>query len=134
MLLSLVEYLPVLRGIGTQVKSGIKFILCFCLVSIASCVSDEAHRYYASDHYAPRPCTEVEVLRAAPTKEYVVIADFQARGANEKYMQKKAAEIGADAVIVGIFGGFRSKKDDWASEDRESNTYTRITGTAIRYK
>ena len=69
-----------------------------------------------------------------PSRPYEVIADFQARGASIEYMRKKAAEIGADAVIVGTYGGYRSKSDDWANHDKYSNTYSRITGTAIRYK
>ena len=36
----------------------------------------------------------------------MVIADFQSRGENAKAMQKKAAKIGADAVIVVYLGGY----------------------------
>ena len=35
---------------------------------------------------------------------------------------------------VGTYGGYRSKSDVWASEDTYSDTYSRITGTAIKYK
>ena len=105
-------------------------VLCFA----TGCVSDQAHRYYADERYPPRAVDEVELLYEAPAQPHVVIADFQARGASLKYMRKKAAEIGADAVIVGMYGGYRSKSDEWASEDKHSNTYSRITGTAIRYR
>lgn len=98
------------------------------------CVTDQAHRYYASERFPPRPKEEVEVFSEIPSEPYEVIADFQARGASVRYMQKKAAEIGADAVIVGMYGGYRAKSDEWASEDKYAKTYTRITGTAIRYK
>lgn len=47
-------------------------------------------------------------------------------------MQKKAAEIGADAVICTPIGGLRSYKDEWASQDT-SQTYYRLAGTAIIY-
>ena len=107
---------------------------CVCLALVAGCVSDQAHRYYADTKYPAKPVDEVEVLREAPSRPYEVIADFQARGASLEYMRKKAAEIGADAVIVGTYGGYRSKSDAWASEDKYSDTYSRITGTAIRYK
>jgi len=104
------------------------------VLAIVGCVSDEAHRYYATERFSPRDEKEVEVLFRAPSKPFDVIADFQARGASVNYMRRKAAEIGADAVIVGAFGGYRAKSDDWASEDKYSDTYTRITGTAIRYR
>jgi hypothetical protein len=106
------------------------FVLALC----PACVSDEAHRYYATERFSPREPETVEILYRDPAEPYDVIADFQARGASPKYMREKAAEIGADAVIVGMYGGYRSKKDDWAGEDRHSDTYSRITGTAIRFK
>lgn len=73
-------------------------------------------------------------MTTAPSRPYDVIADFQARGAAVEYMRRNAAEIGADAVIVGKFGGYRAKSDDWAGEDKYGDTYSRITGTAIRYR
>ena len=107
---------------------------CVCLALVAGCVSDQAHRYYADMKYSAKPVDEVELLHEAPSQPYEVIADFQARGASANYMRRKAAEIGADAVIVGTYGGYRSKSDVWASEDTYSDTYSRITGTAIKYK
>jgi hypothetical protein len=101
---------------------------------LVACVSDQAHRYYAAERYPQRTIEEVELLFKAPARPYDVIADFQARGASPKYMRKKAAEIGADAVIVGMYGGYRAISDEWAGEDRQADTYTRITGTAIRYR
>ena len=105
-----------------------------CVGLSASCVSDQAHRYYSDDWYPPKAVEDVDILTNAPMRPYEVIADFQARGASEKYMQKKAAQVGADAVIIGTFGGYRSRRDEWASEDRHRDSYTRITGTAIIYK
>jgi len=111
---------------------------CFSALSVAvlvgACVSDQAHRYYAHTKYPPKPVDQVEVLYEAPSRPYEVIADFQARGASVKYMRKKAAEIGADAVIVGTYGGYRSRRDEWAGQDKYADSYSRITGTAIRYK
>lgn len=108
--------------------------LAWLILGIAGCVSDEAHRYYARERFPSRSEKEVEVLKTAPSRPYDVIADFQARGASVHYMRRKAAEIGADAVIVGTFGGYRAKSDDWASEDKYGDSYSRITGTAIRYR
>jgi len=100
----------------------------------AGCVSDEANRYYASERYAERPPEDVEVLSEAPTAAYEVIADFQARGASIKWMRGRAAKIGADAVIIGTYGGYRSRGDKWAGEDKHWDSYSRITGIAIKYK
>lgn len=104
------------------------------LLAIAGCVSDQADRYYARERFPPQDEKQVEVLTRAPEKHYDVIADFQARGASVDYMRRKAAEIGADAVIVRTFGGYRAKSDTWAGEDKYSGSYTRIAGTAIRYR
>lgn len=114
----------------------IQFVLfaILAMVGTVSCVTDQAHRYYAEKRYPPKNIEDVEVLWEAPTRAHVVIADFQARNARPKYMRKLAAEIGADAVIVGTLGGLRSKGDEWAGEDKYAKYYSRITGTAIRYK
>jgi len=77
---------------------------------------------------------EVEVLRTEPQQPYIVIADFQARNASIKHMRKRAAEVGADAVIVVPLGGWYSRDEIWADKDRHSNSYSRLTGTAIKYK
>lgn len=77
---------------------------------------------------------EVEVLREAPPRPYIVIADFQASQVTVKHMQKRAAEIGADAVIVTPTGGWYSHSEIWAENDKYSNSYTGLIGTAIKYK
>ena len=65
---------------------------------------------------------------------YIVVADFQACNASIKHMRKRAAEIGADAVIVVPAGGWYSRDDIWADKDTQSRSYHRLTGTAIQYK
>mgnify|MGYP006173090541 CR=1 FL=1 len=47
---------------------------------------------------------------------------------------KKAAKIGADAVIIATLGGYYEIGTQWASQDNQASSYTRIVGTAIRYK
>ena len=73
-------------------------------------------------------------MRQSPTAPYTVIADFQARGATIEQMRTKAAKIGADAVIVSTVGGYRSRSDEWASDDSYADYYSRITATAIIYR
>jgi hypothetical protein len=103
------------------------------LLLVAACASDEAARYYGEEKYAPKQPEDVELLTASPKRPHKVIADFQARGASPKTMRAKAAAIGADAVIITTFGGYRSKADEWASSDSESTSYSRIAATAIKY-
>ncbi len=108
-------------------------MLLYSLVLVA-CATDVANRYYGTAKYPPRDPAEVELLWQRPTKDYVVIADFQSRRESPEAIRKKAAEIGADAVIVSILGGYYSRSEEWAGSDRQSATYSRITGTAIKYK
>ena len=108
------------------------FIIVLLLCEIG-CISDEANRYYLDYKLPSKRTSEVEVLRTEPPKPYVVIADFQAHNATIKHMRKRAAEVGADAVIVVPAGGNYSWDEIWAGNDQYSNTYTRLIGTAIKY-
>jgi hypothetical protein len=78
--------------------------------------------------------SEVEVLREEPQRPYIVVADFQAKNASFKHMRKRAADIGADAVIIVPAGGWYSRDEIWADTDKQSNSYSRLIGTAIQYK
>ena len=98
------------------------------------CVTDEANRYYLKNKLPAKSIDEVEVLWSEPLKPYVVIADFQAINASVKHMRKRAAEVGADAVIVVPAGGWYSEDEIWAGKDRHSNSYSRLIATAILYK
>ena len=112
-------------------KFAILTVSVFVLV-VVGCMSDEANRCYLK--LPPKPVTEVQVLREAPQRPYEIVADFQANRASIKHMQKRAAEVGADAVIVVPVGGNYSRDEVWAGQDRYADSYTRMTGTAIRYK
>lgn len=98
------------------------------------CASDQAARYYSGSRFDARSPEDVQIIWSKPNRPFEVIADFQARNTNAKYMQKQAAKIGADAVIVSKLGGYRSSSDQWAGEDKLAKSFSRITGTAIRYK
>ena len=100
---------------------------------MAGCATDVANRYYAEKRFPARPAEEVLVLWQKPDRPFVVIADFQSRGESPADMRQKASEIGADAVIVAILGGTYSRSEQWADKDRYHNTYSRITGTAIKF-
>jgi hypothetical protein len=114
-----------------------KFVMLGVLVFLffqIGCMSDEANRCYFEGKFPPKQVSEVQVLRQAPQKPYIVIADFQANNASIKHMQKRAAEVGADAVIVVPVGGHYSTDEVWAGKDRYSDSYSRLIGTAIKYK
>jgi hypothetical protein len=113
----------------------VRYLLVACISLLAGCATDVANRYYAGAKYPPKDPSEVQILKSAPTnREYEVIADFQSRGESSKSVAKKAAAIGADAVIIVTLGGYYELGTQWASQDNQSHTYTRIIGTAIRYK
>jgi len=106
----------------------------FLLFCTFGCMSDEANRFYLKERLPAKNVEDVEVLWEAPQRPYTVIADFQANKATVKHMRKRAAEVGADAVIVVPAGGWYSRKEVWADEDRHSNSFRRLIATAIKYK
>ncbi len=103
------------------------------LLCQTGCVSDEACRYYLKEDIPAVDISDVEVLWEEPQKPYTVIGDFQAYNAKVKHMRKRAAEIGADAVIIVPAGGWYSLDEVWADKDRHSDSYNRLVGTAIKY-
>jgi hypothetical protein len=102
--------------------------LLFC-----SCAQDVANRYYATQTYPPKNPRNTELLFHAPSRPFTVIADLQSRGESPNGMRKRAAQIGADAVIVTPLGGFYKRADEWATADSMSDTYSRLVGSAIKY-
>lgn len=121
-------------------STTLSFLKCTVLSSLlftlllAGCATDVANRYYVTEQYPPKEPKDVELLWHNPVRDSVIIADFQARGESPEGMRKRAAKIGADAVIVSILGGYYDTANEWAGKDTQANTYTRITGTAIKYK
>jgi hypothetical protein len=112
--------------------SILSFVVLACM--LAGCATDVANRYYGAERYPAKDPNEVEILRQRPSREFTVIADFQSRGESPEAVRRKAAKIGADAVIISILGGYYDTSEQWAESDRQGNTYSRITGTAIKYK
>jgi hypothetical protein len=121
-------------GFGAFKPIACLAILTLMLCLLLSCATDVANRYYGKMTYPPRQPSEVQILRARPERPFDVIADFQSRGETPEDMRRKAAQIGADAVIVSTLGGLYAVGEEWAGSDSYSNTYTRITGTAIKYR
>ena len=115
-------------------KSVLVALFSASIVAASACMSDEANRYYGQVTYPSRSSEQVEVLLQEPSRPFIVIADFQARNASVEHMRKRAAEIGADAVIIVPAGGRYSESEVWADSDRYGRTYTRLLGTAIKYR
>ncbi len=99
-----------------------------------SCATDVANRYYANHKYEPKKTDDVDLLFAAPKRQYDVIADFQSRNESPNSLRDKAAKIGADAIIVVTLGGYHGRDEEWAEPKNPNTVYTRIVGTAIKYK
>lgn len=104
-------------------------------VALGACATDKANRYYVQETYSEKAPNEVQILWKRPDAEFTVIADFQSRGETAEDMRAKAAKVGADAVIVVYLGGIYTG-EEWASQDRRRNStiYTRLVGTAIKFK
>jgi hypothetical protein len=117
-----------------NVQPTIRISLLSFLMFITACATDVANRYYGTVKYKPKDPKEVEILWEKPNRDFFVIADFQSRRESPEAIRNKAAQIGADAVIVSILGGYYSYGEEWAGSDRYKGTYSRITGTAIKYK
>jgi hypothetical protein len=119
-------------------RVSMRFLPVLCvglLFMFTGCAADVANQYYAAERYPAKPTKEVEVLYKNPTRPYEVIADLQARNAGAASMRRQAAKIGADAVIVSFLGGCYNTHSEWADAKNFANdTYSRVTGTAIRYK
>ncbi len=112
-------------------------LVLFVIIS-SGCATDVANRYYAATKYAPKNEKDVSILTSKPSKDFVVIADFQSRGDTPESLRSKAAEIGADAVIVSVIGGLYSHAEEWAGKDSMQGVNSQISGhivgTAIKYK
>lgn len=110
----------------------------FLFLLISGCATDVANRYYGTTKYSPKSERDVAILTSKPSKDFVVIADFQSRGDTSESLRSKAAEIGADAVIVSVIGGLYSHAEEWAGKDSmqgvNSQNSGHIVGTAIKYK
>ena len=111
-----------------------RFFLLILASFLCSCAQDVANRYYASERYAAKDPKEVELLTAAPSRPFTVIADFQSRGESANSMKKRAAKIGADAIIVTPLGGLYRTSEEWAGSDSMAHTYSRLVGSAIKFK
>lgn len=105
----------------------------FVALILCGCAQDVANRYYSAQRYPSKSPQEVELLFSAPSRPFTVIADLQSRNESPKGMKKRAAKIGADAIIVSPVGGFYRLKEEWAGSDSMSRTYSRLIGSAIKY-
>lgn len=130
------KIIPAQRGKTVVITTRLCFALLLFLMLwlFCSCAYDVANRYYGKTKYPAKKSNEVELLSTPPNRPYEVIADFQSRGESPEDMRHKAADVGADAVIVSILGGYVSRGDEWAGSDSYSHTYSRIAGTAIMYR
>lgn len=105
----------------------------FLSVALSGCVSDQAYRTYISKGtYPAKTISEVAVLYNKPGRDFVVLADLQARGDAVASFRKVAADLGADAIIVSKLGGYASDST-WAGSP-DGASYSRIVGTVIKYK
>ncbi len=61
-------------------RRAVGLVLLLCTPMLAACATDIANQYYGTAKYPPKDPAELELLWQRPTKDFVVIADFQSRG------------------------------------------------------
>lgn len=113
--------------------TNIRLLLSLATLLFTGCAQDVANRYYSSQRYDAKPAKDVALLFNAPSRPFTVIADFQSRNESPEGMKKRAAKIGADAIIVSPIGGLYRLSEEWASSDSMSHSYSRLIGSAIKY-
>ncbi len=105
------------------------------VLPLMSCANDVANRYYAAEKYPPKKAEDVEILTSKPARKFIVLADFQSRGESNDSYAKRAAAIGADAIIVTSLGGYYSLNEEDAGKDRYKDKYhSRRVATVIKYQ
>ncbi len=110
------------------------FIVATTILALAGCRTDVANRYYGSVRYSAKEPSQVLLLSDRPKEDFDVLADFQSVGESPEDIREKAAQIGADAVIVTRVGGNYHFDEEWADQDRYAGTGRRIVGAAIIFK
>lgn len=110
-----------------------RFLFSVVTLVLCGCAKDIASRYYSSQRYAPKLAKDVDLVFTAPSRPFTVIADFQSLNESPEGMKKRAAKIGADAVIVTPLGGLYRLNEEWAGRDTLSDSYSRLVGSAIKY-
>jgi hypothetical protein len=116
-----------------MIINSLRLIPLLCVLALVGCAQDIANRYYAPQQYAPKDPKDVELLFRAPSRSYTVIADLQSLYESPQSMKKRAAQIGADALIVSPLGGMYHSTEEWAGTDSMSHSYSRLVGSAIKY-
>lgn len=108
------------------------FLSLAVLVMLSGCVSDHAERVYLN---LTPSATKPDLLYQIPTRPFDVVADIQWMGHMTSKMVARAQALGGDAVIVQYLGGLVPFASLTAEEANvRSKTFTRLSGTVIKYK
>ena len=116
------------------------------LMAVTGCntVSTTSHQYLGGPTYPPTDPATIQILRVAPTRPHVQLGQVQAEPSSdsvpnlqiEQALQKKAARMGANAVVIvadrtQVMGAVVSGPL-WA-RSVDNITGRVIVGVAIRY-
>lgn len=99
----------------------------------SSCVPNQG-RVYAQ--FPPKSnYKEVQIIHAKPVRDYTLIADFEAINVSFDWIQRKAAQYGADAVFVASFYGSSIQGNaDLNNTTKSLGINNNYFCTAIKYK
>jgi hypothetical protein len=78
---------------------------------------------------------DIEIIYAKPTRDYILLADFECFNVSNKFIRNKAAKYGADAVFVSSYSGsFVYSEEELRSTTRSSGIKQHCFCSAIKYK
>ncbi len=93
---------------ATRYVTIIAGVAALCVLTGCKTVSVSSHQYLGGTTYPPSDPAQVQILRTEPTRPHVRLGQVQAQPSSssvpnaqiEQALQKAAAKMGADAVVV----------------------------------
>ena len=92
----------------TRCLTSITALTLLCVLTGCNTVSTSSHQFLGGPTYPPTDPAQVQILRTEPTQPHVQLGQVQAEPSSssvsnaeiEQALQKVAAKMGADAVVV----------------------------------
>jgi hypothetical protein len=110
-------------------------ILVVFAISFTGCVSSTGQARVYCEFPPTFNRQGIEIIYDKPTREYILLADFECLNASHTTIRNKAAKYGADAVFVSSYSGsFIQTNEDLTSGSRSSGVNQHCFCSAIKYK
>jgi hypothetical protein len=104
------------------------------LVLVTTTISCQSHATRLYSQYPKTDPKTVDIINHLPSRDYILVADFQCVDATHRWIKNKAASYGADAVYLASFSGSTTQTGNLITQ-RPSNSgiYTQQFCSAIKY-